>query len=1060
MSERSNYSQIGAISAVMRAFNQVYASVRYDLQGKIIAANPQFLRLMGYELDELVGQADFLFFSQSYQRNLQNELWDELRSGQTREQTALWVNKTGREIWLKSRYVPITDDDGAVLEVVQIVEDVTEQQNRETDERSQIIAINSTQAVAQFALDGTLIIANDMFHSIFGYQPFEIQSANHSFFLAEDEEDSAEAAQFWKLVAHGEHKSGEFRRRGRNGREIWLQGVYSPVQDAAGRATKIVLFASDITRQKLEQVDYEWQINAIHKSNIVVTFDTFGTILDANEIFLKSTGYQLDDIVGNHHRIFVESTHAHGSNYAIFWADLQKGKHRAGTYRRKRKDGSAIWLQATYNPIFDASGNVMKIVKYASEVTAERMIQADHQGQIAAINNVQCVASFDLDGILIDANENFLTATGYKFADVRGKHHRIFVEQKLVNSPAYQSFWDGFRNGDIQSGEFKRICKDGSEIWMQATYTPILDMNGKPFKVVKYANDITAEKLAEADFRGQIEAINKVQAVAVFKLDGTILDFNENFETIFQYQRDELIGQHHSCLVERDIYTSRDYAEFWRDLRAGTAQGGMVKRLGKGGKAVWIQASYNPIFDLNGVPAKVVLYATDVSENVALAEAFEDAQRQNHHDAATSLPNRIKLANFMSNCLAGPEAKMAIFYIDLDRFKPINDHLGHHVGDRVLGEVADRIRRVLSDDQLVARVGGDEFVIAAPGMDGEEVARFCRSLYAVVEPAIMHEGRELSVGMSIGVALAPSDGNTPDDLMRAADTALSKSKDNGRGQYSFFAKEMNDTLLAQRQLTKDMRQSLTAGDFYLEYQPRFDTRTRKIRSAEALVRWSHPERGRIAPIDFIPLSETNGLIIPLGDWILRTAVKEASAWGGIGVSVNVSPVQFRDDNLVEKVRAVLEEFDLEPHHLELEITEGVLLEDEDHAVNLLISLKEIGVTLAMDDFGTGYSSLSYLRKFPFDVIKIDRSFITDLDASRSARSIVQAILALGKALGLSVTAEGVETNEQLAILTADQCNEVQGYLLARPLRYEQMLDVLEEMPELRVTAQPAEMAIA
>jgi diguanylate cyclase (GGDEF)-like protein/PAS domain S-box-containing protein len=1055
MGERSNYSSHGAVSAVLRAFNQVYASVRYDVYGKIIAANPQFLRLLGYELEELIGQADFLFFSQSFQRNLQNVLWEDLGQGITREQTALWVNKSGHELWLRSRYVPITNDAGTVFEVVQIVEDVTEQQNRESDDRAQINAINRTQAVAQFALDGTLIGANEKFFTIFGYQPFEGQRVHHQLFLTEKDRGSEESDRFWTQLAQGEHQSGEFRRRAQDGREIWLQGVYSTVLDPAGRTTKIVLYADDITQRKLKQIDYEWQINAIHKSNIAVTFDTYGTILDANDLFLEATGYQLDDVVGNHHRIFVESTHAHGSNYATFWSDLRSGKHRVGTYRRKRSDGSPIWLQATYNPIFDASGNVMKIVKYASEVTAERLIQADHQGQIAAIHSVQCVASFDLEGNLIDANENFLSATGYKFADVRGKHHRIFVDQRSTKSAEYQSFWDGFLRGETQSGEFKRICKDGSEIWMQATYTPILDMNGKPFKVVKYATDITAEKLAEADYRGQIEAIDKMEGVAVLKLDGTIVDINDNFETIFDYKRDELIGHHHSTLVERDIYTSRDYAEFWRELRSGKGQSGMLKRLGKGGKTVWVQASYNPILDLNGQPSKVVLYATDASENVALAEAYEDAQRQNHHDAATSLPNRIKLANFMSNHLADAEAKMVLFYIDLDRFKPINDSLGHYVGDRVLGEVADRIRRVLSEEQLVARVGGDEFVIAAPGMNAEDVAGFCRKLYEVVEPPIMLDGQELSVGLSIGVALAPADGRTPDDLMRAADTALSKSKDNGRGQYSFFAKEMNDRLLAQRQLTKDMRQSLAAGDFYLEYQPRFDTRSRKIRSAEALVRWMHPERGRIPPADFIPLAEANGLIIPLGDWIMRTAIQQASVWGGIGVSVNVSPVQFRDNQLVEKIRALLEEFSLEPHQLELEITEGVLMEDEDHAVNLLISLKALGVTLAMDDFGTGYSSLSYLRKFPFDVIKIDRSFMTDLAASGSARSIVQAILALGKALGLSVTAEGVETNEQLAILTADQCNDVQGFLLARPLRFEQMLDILEEMPELRQTMMPS-----
>jgi EAL domain-containing protein (putative c-di-GMP-specific phosphodiesterase class I) len=317
---------------------------------------------------------------------------------------------------------------------------------------------------------------------------------------------------------------------------------------------------------------------------------------------------------------------------------------------------------------------------------------------------------------------------------------------------------------------------------------------------------------------------------------------------------------------------------------------------------------------------------------------------------------------------------------------------------------------------------------------------------------------ELSVGVSIGVAMSPSDGTTPDELLRAADAALYKSKENGRGQYSFFSTDMNCKVAVQRQMTEGMRNSLAAGEFYVEYQPRFDARARHIRSVEALVRWAHPERGRISPAEFIPLAEQNGLIVPLGDWIMRTACQTAMSWHGIGVSVNVSPVQFRDAGFVQKVRDCLEETGLEPSLLELEITEGVLLEDAERAIELLKELKKVGVTLAMDDFGTGYSSLSYLRNYPFDVIKIDRSFISDLDRKESARPIVQAILGLGRALGISVTAEGVETNEQLAILTADQCNEVQGFLLARPLRAEQVSELLQEMPELSRRNRPTRLA--
>lgn len=1044
------------LSTEVRALNQLFATVKYDVDGKITAANPHFLRMMGYDLSELLGATDTLFLSKSAERGRQKDLWQRLRAGEQREAISLWIAKLGAELWLQSRYVPIQTEDGSVTEILQIVTDVTREKAREADERGQIAAINANQAVVHFSLEGIILDANAQFLRATGYALHEIIGCHHSIFVHDP--DTVEYREFWRSLARGEHKAGEYRRRRRDGEDVWLQALYSPIFDPAGRLMKIVKYASDVTTQKLRQADYEWQINAIHKSNSVITFDMHGTILDANEQFLEAVGYTLDEVQGRHHKMFVERSHAHGTQYATFWNDLRKGRHRSGLFKRFAKDGEEIWLQATYNPIFDANGKPVKVVKYASVVTDERLVQAEHEGQIAAIHNAQCVVSFELDGTIIEANENFLSATGYKFVDVRGQHHRMFVEPEEAISEDYLNFWDDLAKGNFRAGEYKRIGKNGHEVWLQATYNPIKDLNGRPFKVVKYATDVTEAKLRQADYQGQIEAIHKSQGVAVFDLDGTVIDLNPNFLHMLGYDLDEIRGRHHSVLIARDEAAGEDYVGFWDTLRSGSYHSGMYKRVGKDGREIWIQASYNPIFDLNGKPTKVIKYATDVSSNVELAAAFDDARRQAQHDSATSLPNRVKLSSYMENCLAGPAGSMVVFYLDLDRFKPINDTYGHHVGDRVLGEVADRMRRALRDDQIVARVGGDEFVIAAPGMPTEAIERFCSHIHDIVTSPIRHEGVELSVGVSIGVAMSPSDGTTPDELLRAADAALYRSKENGRGQFSFFSTDMNCKIAVQRQMTEGMRNSLAAGEFYLEYQPRFDARARNIRSAEALVRWAHPERGRISPAEFIPLAEQNGLIVPLGDWIMRTACETATHWHGIGVSVNVSPVQFRDANFVQKVRDCLDETGLEPSLLELEVTEGILLEDADRAISLLKELKEVGVTLAMDDFGTGYSSLSYLRNYPFDVIKIDRSFVSDLDRKESARPIVQAILGLGRALGISVTAEGVETNEQLAILTADQCNEVQGFLLARPLRAEQVAELLQEMPELAVRNRPQRLA--
>ena len=356
----------------------------------------------------------------------------------------------------------------------------------------------------------------------------------------------------------------------------------------------------------------------------------------------------------------------------------------------------------------------------------------------------------------------------------------------------------------------------------------------------------------------------------------------------------------------------------------------------------------------------------------------------------------------------------------------------------MLGEVADRLRRSLNFDQLAARVGGDEFVIAAPDISVEDAELLAERIIQAVGVPIQIEDAVIRVGVSIGIATAPLDATTPDDLLRCADIALYRSKQEGRNTLSFFSAQLNDSLRTYRMLVEDMRRGLANGEFFLEYQPRCHTRTRRIQSVEALVRWNHPERGRVSPADFIPVAERSGLIVAIGEWVLRTACRQAAEWPAIGVSVNVSPIQFEVTDVVDLVSNVLREESIKPDRLELEITEGVLLQNAERALKELVALKQLGVRLAIDDFGTGFSSLSSLHNFPFDVIKIDRQFIIDLEIRKGGRAIVQAIIGLGKAMELDVMAEGVETEQQLAMLVDDGCLEVQGFLLGRPVLPEQI----------------------
>ncbi|MFG1277850.1 bifunctional diguanylate cyclase/phosphodiesterase [Xanthobacter autotrophicus] len=414
------------------------------------------------------------------------------------------------------------------------------------------------------------------------------------------------------------------------------------------------------------------------------------------------------------------------------------------------------------------------------------------------------------------------------------------------------------------------------------------------------------------------------------------------------------------------------------------------------------------------------------------------------HDPVTSLPNRLLMTEFLAGALSSPQESrrmLAVFCLDLDNFPHFDTLFGPTAGDLILAETARRIRRCVRDRDLVARVDAERFVVVATGVgDAKAVDGLARRLLlALNAPVGLPSGASAYPQANMGVSLAPLDAEDAEGLVRCAELALVQSKAAGPGICSYFADDMNDEMSGRRTLESDLRRAIVADEFVLLFQPRCDARSLKLLGVEALIRWDHPQLGLLAPDAFVPLAEKSGLVIPIGEWVLRKACDTISRLPELNVSVNVSVVQFRNDALVDTVDAVLKSTRVAPHRLELEITESVLIENAEKALEVLAGLKGLGVRLSMDDFGTGYSSLGYLRTFPFDALKIDRRFVGDLDESKDALAIVQAILGLGRALGLQVVAEGVETESQLAILRADTCDEVQGFFLGRPMTEEALL---------------------
>ncbi|MDA9443395.1 histidine kinase [Bradyrhizobium sp. CCBAU 51745] len=375
---------------------------------------------------------------------------------------------------------------------------------------------------------------------------------------------------------------------------------------------------------------------AVNRSQAVIEFEPNGTVVTANANFLAVVGYSLSEIQGKHHSIFVPSAEREKPGYAEFWKRLARGEFQAAQYHRIRKDGSPLWLQATYNPILGKDRKPYKVVKIATDITAQHVKNVEQNGKIAALDRAQAVIEFDLNGNIITANENFLRVMGYGLAEIAGKHHSIFVDSNFAASTAYKEGWAKLNRGELVSGEFKRLAKGNREVWILASYNPILNEFGKPIKIVKFATDVTRERLESADTKGQIEAIRKSQAVIEFAMDGTIQWANENFLGAMGYALGEVKGKHHGMFVDPTERGSSSYKEFWDRLRAGEYQAGEFKRLAKGGREIWIEASYNPIIDPNGKPFKVVKYATDVTEKAVARMKAEEAKGLIHSVAAGS----------------------------------------------------------------------------------------------------------------------------------------------------------------------------------------------------------------------------------------------------------------------------------------------------------------------------------------------------------------------------------------------------------------------------------------
>ncbi|HYH39510.1 MAG TPA: EAL domain-containing protein [Azospirillum sp.] len=666
----------------------------------------------------------------------------------------------------------------------------------------------------------------------------------------------------------------------------------------------------------------------------------------------------------------------------------------------------------------------------------------DTEAQYRSIfeNAVEGIYQTTIDGRYLRVNPSLARIYGYDSVDELVENLTDIAGQLYVDPgrrEAFAALMDS--QGVVQNFEARVFRRDGSIIWISENARCVRDQAGAIRFYEGTVQDITERKQHEEKIRLLATVFASVaDGILIADPDLVVQAANPAYISMTAFEMEELVGQP-LTLFHHGAHERTFIAGIWDSAAKVGRWQGEVTSFRRNGESFAASLAVTAVRAPSGVLEHYVLTIADISQR-----KYQEHQirYQASFDRLTDLPNRWLVCERLEDAIARAQraqTKVAVSFIDLNRFKQVNDTLGHQAGDELLKLVARRLRNCTRVADTVGRLGGDEFLVVAPdAADRQAGARLAEKiLYSMSEPFMVH-GQEIYCGGAIGIAFFPDDGDSADQLLRNADLAMYHAKRNPEHPYAFYDQGMREQTGFHLGMEADLRRAITNGEFELVYQPKVDLHERRIVGAEALIRWRHPTRGTVSPAEFIPFAEDTGMIWEIGAWTLYSAANTLAEWIGQGlnvgvVSVNLSPRQFQDARLVGFVRSVIESAGIPPERLELELTEGAMIGDIEKAVNILNGLKDIGVKLSIDDFGTGYSSLAYLKRFPIDTLKIDRSFVRDIVKSSTDPAIVGTIVNLADSLGFATIAEGVETNEQAEMLKQQRCHQIQGYLISRPL---------------------------
>ena len=666
--------------------------------------------------------------------------------------------------------------------------------------------------------------------------------------------------------------------------------------------------------------------------------------------------------------------------------------------------------------------------------------ESEQRFQLAMLGANDGLWDWDLETNSVYFSPRWKSMLGYEEQEIE---NRLEEWEKLAHPDDLEQAMKDIRdNIEGRTPEYVNVHrlrhKNGEYRWILDRGRAIRDANGKAYRMVGTHVDITERKDNEDKLR-QAAALfeNTAECVLVVDSNAIITAVNPAFIETTAYTQEEITGQSLAVLYP-ESQQSRMFAEVWENVLAG----------GRWQGEIWGRRSDGTLFPqwltISGVTDEdneVSSYVVVFSDITSIKDSQAQLELLAHHDSLTGLPNRALFNERLHHALQRAQREktgVAVLFVDLDRFKNINDSLGHTAGDQLLERVAKRLTKAVRDEDTIARLGGDEFTILLEDVDSPPAAgAVARKVLETIARRLDLQGHEFHISGSIGISLYPEDGEDVTTLLKNADNAMYRAKEKGRNNYQFYTSELTAAAFERFEMESSIRQALRKGEFELYYQMQMSVRGEQVVGAEALVRWRHPQLGLIAPSRFIPLAEETGLIVELGEWVLRSACRQAVQWQNSGLpqirlAVNISTVQITRGGLAETVSRILEETGLEPQRLELELTEGMVMQQTSPTMRTLNELREMGVTLAVDDFGAGYSSLSYLKRLPIQRLKIDQSFVHDITSSSNDKAITRAIIVLAKSLQMTAIAEGVENAAQLEILRSEGCEEVQGWLYGEP----------------------------